>query len=78
MYAVCMKDWEDLGAVSLSTTPADRIVVGVLEDSPDNVAIALGFGEGDFILLECSPSKARQIAASLLNKSDSIDERLGR
>jgi hypothetical protein len=70
-----MEDWEDLGAISLSVQPADRIVVGILEDSPDNVAVALGFGQGEFILLECAPSKARQIAASLLNKSDSIDER---
>ena len=66
-----MEDWEDLGAVSLSASPADRIVVGILEDSPDNVAIALGYGVG-----ECSPSKARQIAASLLNKSDAVDERM--
>ena len=70
-----MEDWENLGAVSLSASPADRVVVGILEDSPDNVAIALGYGVGEFILLECSPSKARQIAASLLNKSDVVDER---
>lgn len=67
-----MDDFENLGAISLQTATADRVVVGVLEDSPDMVALALGCQE-DYLLLECPPSKARQIAASLLNKADSIE-----
>lgn len=67
-----MDEFESLGAISLKVTNADRVVVGILADTPDNVALALGCNE-DYLLLECPPSKARQIAASLLNKADSIE-----
>jgi hypothetical protein len=64
--------FEEVGALELKVTNADRVIVGILEDSPDSIALALGYG-GDFVMLECEPSRARQIAASLLNKADSID-----
>lgn len=67
-----MDDFEVLGNLRLQVVSADRIVVGVLADSPGNIALALGFEES-YLLLECPPSKARQIAASLLNKADSIE-----
>ena len=67
-----MNDFEQLGAISLTVTAADRIIVGVLEDSPDTVALALG-SKDNYLLLECPPAKARQIAASLLNKADSVE-----
>lgn len=64
--------FERLGAIRLQVTSADRIIVGVLEESPTHVALALG-RDDEYYLLECPPPKARQIAASLLNKADSIE-----
>lgn len=69
-----MSGFEDLGAVTLRVLSADKIIVGILEESPDKVALAMGMqSSSEYYLIECEPSKARQIAASLLNKADSID-----
>lgn len=66
--------FESLGAVNLNIIEANRIVVGVLEDTPDHVALALGHEGADlYLLMECSPVRARQIAASLMNKADSVE-----
>lgn len=70
--------FEDLGAVSIKVVNADKIIVGILEDSPEMIALAVGISvdseeRPDFYLVECDPPRARQIAASLLNKADSID-----
>ena len=63
-----------MGSLELRVVEADQIIVGVLEDAPDKVAIALGWdGVEKYMLLECPPQRARQIAASLLNKADHID-----
>ena len=71
-------DFEDLGAVSLNVVNAERLIIGILEDSPDTIALAVGLPPGngkrpEYFLIECDPSRARQIAASLLNKADSVD-----
>ena len=64
----------EMGAISLNVTDADRIIVGVSEQSRDKVALALGNGEENkYYMMECPPSRARQIAASLLNKADSVE-----
>jgi hypothetical protein len=62
------------GALSLRILQADKVIVGVLEDSPGMVALALGVENAEnYYLLDCSPAKARKIAASLMNKADWIE-----
>ena len=66
--------FKKLGALTLSVTDANRIIIGVLQHSPNIVALALGRDDGEeFFLMECEPWRARQIAASLMNKADSIE-----
>ena len=67
-----VSDFLDVGAMSVRAAYADRIIVGVLQDFPNTIALTLGFGE-DFAMMECTPARARQIAASLLNKADAIE-----
>lgn len=67
--------FEEMGAVTLKVVEADRVVVGILEDSPDKVALAIGCDESNYYLLDCPPARARQIAASLLNKADRVEGR---
>ena len=69
-----MDGFTEMGALSLSIVEADRVIVGILEESQDRVALALGNdANGNYYLLQLPPAKARQLAASLLNKSDSIE-----
>lgn len=64
----------EMGAISLSIVDADRVIVGILAETPDRVALALGSDfYGNYYLLQLPPANARQLAASLLNKSDSIE-----
>lgn len=67
--------FREMGAVTLNVVEADRVIVGVLEESPDTVALAVGCDESSYYLLECPPARARQIAASLLNKADRVEGR---
>lgn len=66
-------DMEDLGELSIRAVEADSVVVGISSDNRCEVTLALGF-DGNYYMLECSPARARQIAASLLNKADSADQ----
>ena len=69
-----MDGFTEMGAMSLNIVEADRVIIGVLEDSPDRVALALGNdAAARYYLLQLPPARARQLAASLLNKSDSIE-----
>jgi hypothetical protein len=62
------------GALSLRILQADKVIVGVLEDYPGMVALALGVDSMEnYYLLECSPTKARKVAASLMNKADWVE-----
>ena len=64
----------EMGAISLNIIDADRLIVGILEENRNRVALALGTGTGDtYYVLQLPPARARQLAASLLNKSDSIE-----
>lgn len=64
----------EMGAISLNIIDADRLIVGILDESRDRVALALGAGANDkYYVLQLPPARARQLAASLLNKSDSIE-----
>jgi hypothetical protein len=64
----------EMGSLSLSIIDADRLIVGILEERRDRVALALGNGSDDtYYVLKLPPARARQLAASLLNKSDSIE-----
>lgn len=64
----------EMGAISLSFTDADRVIVGILEERQDRVALALGNdADATYYLLQLSPHRARQLAASLLNRADSIE-----
>lgn len=65
-----------LGALTLNVVDARHIVIGILEQTPGVIALALGDGEDHYLLLECDPARARQIAASLLNKADSVEAAL--
>jgi hypothetical protein len=66
----------EMGAISLNIIDADRVIVGITEVAPDRVALALGNDtENQYYLLQLAPERARQLAASLLNKSDSIEGR---
>lgn len=66
-------DFIDMGSITLKIADADRVIVGILQDSPDRVALAVGRSDDDYYLLSCPPARARQIAASLLNKADSAE-----
>lgn len=66
-------DMDDLGELSISAVDADSVVVGISSENRSEVTLALGC-DGSYYMLECSPAKARQIAASLLNKADSAEE----
>jgi hypothetical protein len=69
-----MDGFTEMGAISLNIIDSDRVIVGVLADSPDRVALALGNDATDsYYLLQLTPERARQLAASLLNKSDSVE-----
>ena len=71
---VAMNDeFDSVGEVELRVISADRIIVGLLEDERASVALTLGYGEDSYVMLECAPWRARQIAASLLNKADAIE-----
>lgn len=69
-----MDGFTEMGAISLNIVDADRVIVGILAETPDRVALALGSDSyGNYYLLQLPPANARQLAASLLNKSDSIE-----
>jgi hypothetical protein len=69
-----MDGFTEMGAISLNIIDSDRVIVGVLADTPDRVALALGNDAADsYYLLQLTPERARQLAASLLNKSDSVE-----
>lgn len=67
-----------MGQMTLSVVEARRVVIGVVEQGHRSgaraVALALGDPHGNYFMLECPPARARQIAASLLNKADSVEE----
>lgn len=65
-------EMDDLGELSISAIDADSVVVGICAENRSEVTLALGCG-GSYYMLECSPARARQIAASLLNKADSAE-----
>lgn len=65
--------FQDMGSLTLKIVEADRVIVGILEHSPDHIALAIGRDGQDYYLLECPPWRARQIAASLLNKADKVE-----
>ena len=68
-----------MGECSISdAVDANKIIVGVSRDNTGGVILALGrdgLAEGTelWLVLECPPGQARQIAASLLNKADSVE-----
>jgi hypothetical protein len=74
LFMEYMDGFTEMGAISLNIVDSDRVIVGVLADTPDRVALALGNdANGNYYLLQLTPERARQLAASLLNKSDSVE-----
>ena len=69
-----MDGFTEMGAIALNIVEADRVIVGILGESPERIALALGSdAAGSHYLIQLPPSRARQLAASLLNKSDSVE-----
>lgn len=74
------KPLKSLGDFSIADAiQADNIILGVSRDKPGCLAVALGRVKGlvddIWLVFECPPAEARKIAASLMNKADSVEER---